>query len=224
MKAFTLIELLVVIAIIAILAGMLLPAFVRAKAAAGDAKTISNCRQVGTAFELYLQDNDDTYPLSVDGLPGQNLSGGWVFYSLFGGSSSGVFEVNLGTLYPYTTSKPVYLSSADPDANRSGLSFAFNGYLSVWSGTGLNMGKSSSSIPYPAGTMLTGEEGTGSDSVFGYGYGDDTNDGYFNPSTDHFAKWHPAGAAVVFCDTHARILQAEDLFTQTICGSPQVCY
>lgn len=61
-KAFTLIELLVVIAIIAILASILFPVFAQAKTAAKGSVDLSNVRQVGTAFQLYLADHDDTYP------------------------------------------------------------------------------------------------------------------------------------------------------------------
>ncbi len=60
--AFTLIELLVVIAIIAILAAILFPVFAQAKAAAKNAKTISNQKQIGLGFALYHGDNDDYYP------------------------------------------------------------------------------------------------------------------------------------------------------------------
>lgn len=61
-RAFTLIELLVVIAIIAILSAILFPVFAKAKSAAKKTASISNMRQVGTAFNLYLQDFDDTTP------------------------------------------------------------------------------------------------------------------------------------------------------------------
>jgi prepilin-type N-terminal cleavage/methylation domain-containing protein len=75
-KAFTLIELLVVIAIIAILAAILFPVFAQAKEAAKKTADLSNVKQMGTGFAIYLSDNDDLFPLQAGQDP---TSGQWGF-------------------------------------------------------------------------------------------------------------------------------------------------
>lgn len=61
-QAFTLIELLVVIAIIAILAALLLPVLSQAKQQGQRAVCLSNLKQIGVAFRLYLNDNNSRFP------------------------------------------------------------------------------------------------------------------------------------------------------------------
>src|SRR5207249_459662 len=61
-RGFTLIELLVVIAIIAILAAILFPVFAQARAKARGISCLSNARQIGTAFHMYVQDYDEVTP------------------------------------------------------------------------------------------------------------------------------------------------------------------
>jgi len=61
-RGFTLIELLVVIAIIGILAAMVFPVFARARESARKAVCLSNVKNIALAFQMYLADNNDTYP------------------------------------------------------------------------------------------------------------------------------------------------------------------
>ncbi|MDD2486051.1 MAG: prepilin-type N-terminal cleavage/methylation domain-containing protein [bacterium] len=61
-RGFTLIELLVVIAIIAILAAILFPVFGRARESARSANCISNLKQLGLSFNMYIQDYDEQFP------------------------------------------------------------------------------------------------------------------------------------------------------------------
>ena len=65
-KFFTLIELLVVIAIIAILAALLLPALNAAKAKAHGSSCANNLKQIGLAFQNYMNDYKDRLLIDVN--------------------------------------------------------------------------------------------------------------------------------------------------------------
>ncbi|MEI6431824.1 MAG: prepilin-type N-terminal cleavage/methylation domain-containing protein [bacterium] len=61
---FTLIELLVVIAIIAILAAILFPVFAQAREKARQTSCLSNAKQYALANLMYIQDYDESFPMS----------------------------------------------------------------------------------------------------------------------------------------------------------------
>jgi prepilin-type N-terminal cleavage/methylation domain-containing protein/prepilin-type processing-associated H-X9-DG protein len=64
-SAFTLIELLVVIAIIAVLAAILFPVFAQAREKARQTSCLSNLKQLGLAYTMYLGDYDETLPITI---------------------------------------------------------------------------------------------------------------------------------------------------------------
>jgi type II secretion system protein G len=69
-RGFTLLEMMVVVAIIAILAGILIPNFARARSQAQTSACIGNEKIIATALELYYTDNQK-YPESASvGGPG----------------------------------------------------------------------------------------------------------------------------------------------------------
>ena len=63
-KGFTLIELMIVIAIIAILAAILIPNFLHARAESQTSACEGNEKQIATALEEYAVDHSGTYPAS----------------------------------------------------------------------------------------------------------------------------------------------------------------
>jgi prepilin-type N-terminal cleavage/methylation domain-containing protein/prepilin-type processing-associated H-X9-DG protein len=63
-RAFTLIELLVVISIIAVLAAILFPVFAKVREKARIVSCASSLKQIGMAFAMYGDDNDDYFPLN----------------------------------------------------------------------------------------------------------------------------------------------------------------
>jgi prepilin-type N-terminal cleavage/methylation domain-containing protein len=125
-KAFTLIELLVVIAIIAILAAILFPVFAQAKEAAKATSALSNIKQAGTAFLMYQNDNDDTYPLAQVLRPNGLLGTGVAMPFPYNDGAfpqavwSTAARMNMAacgwanSIYPYIKSAPLYEVTGAP--------------------------------------------------------------------------------------------------------------
>lgn len=108
-RGFTLIELLVVIALIALLAGLLFPVFAQAREKARQIACLNNLHQVGLGVTLYLQDYDETFPMSA-------------YLSVTPMDQPCV--LGLGTaLQPYLPSQPLLRCPTEPDA------FSFTPFL-----------------------------------------------------------------------------------------------
>ncbi|MFT4588925.1 MAG: hypothetical protein ACI9VS_003511 [Candidatus Binatia bacterium] len=64
----TLIDVIVVCGCLILLVGMLLPALAKPKPGGARIKCVSNQKQIGLAFRIFSNDNDDRYPFNVEGL------------------------------------------------------------------------------------------------------------------------------------------------------------
>jgi prepilin-type N-terminal cleavage/methylation domain-containing protein len=110
--AFTLIELLVVVAVIAILASLLLPSASRAKEVSRVTRCLSNCRQIGLGFQMYLNDHDR--------LPAAGRLPYWISYQIGGGDpdpkywpARSAFRASERPLWPYCPKAETFRCSAD---------------------------------------------------------------------------------------------------------------
>lgn len=152
--AFTLIELLVVISIIAVLAGILLPVFAKARERAIQSRSLSNIRQLATAIQEYAGDNDDQLP-------------GWA-----SGDTTLVHNVWDEQIDPLIRNKEVYsngdkgiASPSQPMPWTRTLTYVLNGALiAPWSAGNVDFSRTRSqalsSVRNPSGTILLAEVAT----------------------------------------------------------------
>jgi len=142
-RGFTLIELMIVVSIIAILAGILIPNFVNARAQAMTAACESNLRSIATAAELYYADQQ-IYPSSGD-----------VSATLFTANGTGYLNAvptdpaatTIGAPYTFTNTTSAGVAGytiACPGMHANSTLAKLTGYTS-----------SSSAIQYVAGTGLS---------------------------------------------------------------------
>jgi prepilin-type N-terminal cleavage/methylation domain-containing protein/prepilin-type processing-associated H-X9-DG protein len=138
-RGFTLIELLVVIAIIAILAAILFPVFAKAREAARATACRSNMKQIGSAFMMYVQDYDETFPWR-----GGNAGPNYSFRQV---------------LQPYVKNSDLFRCPSNPDKNIVADAGDTN-YPAIYRSYGMNdraSGRAQAAIQAPASKILLAE-------------------------------------------------------------------
>jgi prepilin-type N-terminal cleavage/methylation domain-containing protein/prepilin-type processing-associated H-X9-DG protein len=218
-KAFTLIELLVVIAIIAILAAILFPVFAQAKLSAKKISSLSNVKNLGTAFQIYLGDHDDTTP----SIFGTNDPANCTPPTNIAGCSNEWWM----PLFPYFKSIDLIYSSERNDADNHSIRTAVYGARKLsaygynwgpfgWRGGGLldrqiavarpgggfgnvNRGRSATSVESPANTVAFGDTYDTPRATVGFGFAADTYNGLTNAGLRYGGSFN-----YVYVDGHAK--------------------
>lgn len=209
-RAFTLIELLVVIAIISILAAILFPVFSQAREAARKTVCLSNLKQIGTAFYIYVQDYDETFPLDAH----TSNRATWIF-----------------TLDPYTKNAQIYRCPSDLSTNWFPLasdavgrarrtSYGTNMWMAPKPpddpGSGTTGYTTLASIAAPARTIYSAEmrENTTEDHFHPPWWRENSDFTFEPPGTGLALTRHQGGANYFFCDGHAKWLKFDQTWTQ----------
>jgi type II secretory pathway pseudopilin PulG len=211
--------LLVVIAIIAILAAILFPVFAQAREKARQTSCLSNLKQIGLAFKMYIQDYDEKYPQNGQypsgGPPcgnGQTCSDG-VDFGYNGFVSNG--------LRPYTKNQAIYIcpsvqgyyTFSDPWSNGGGpmndgnqtFSYAFN-YVSDY-------GVKESQIQNSSNAIIMADSGTQwwdcpyQNTGCGWRVRDwaaHLKGGFLPNNPNAFTEWHTGHNNFLYEDSHAK--------------------
>jgi prepilin-type N-terminal cleavage/methylation domain-containing protein/prepilin-type processing-associated H-X9-DG protein len=219
-KGFTLIELLVVIAIIAILAAILFPVFARAREKARQTSCLSNLKQLGLGFMMYVQDYDETFDFYDPG----TADGAQTFASATGPRSC--LQPWWVVTQPYTKNAQIYVCPSEPssgpfDDYHGSCSvplfpgYAANNNIMDYNGGVLPMAK----ISQPANLILIGDSCHPQTGVaWAYAAPDAPGNWATSPTkcvaaltpSDDWAR-HNGGGNMAFADGHAKWLKDTDI-------------
>lgn len=205
-RGFTLVEILVVVGIVALLAALLFPALSRAREGARTKVCLSNMKQLGLAFQQYVQDAGRRYPGAgqfqkwgdgahwVSGtndtdVGAHNAGTGKLAYLDDFTPTDHEANVEAGALFPYAKSAQVYLCPSNADARVKKLSYSMNCALA-----GLHDVRMST----PTEIILLIDEDKNND---GYWYATDAVG-----STDQLTQVHNGGGNLLFADYHVKFL------------------
>ena len=225
-SGFTLIELLVVIAIIAILAAILFPVFARAKEAAKNTVELSNAKEIGLAYKLYLNDSDDTMPIfyAYNSIPPSGLAGhkGTEQLLLTYTANKEVFKSPLDSGGPYLGVDPGLVANRGSYASywaAYGTSYRFDHCMFTTAANESSQNNilytdtnvvNESAVEYPADTRVIRIEmfpffARQSDpGCARYGYDCDP--------VSYYQQWSSTGGAMIFSDSHAKKISGNGQF------------